>query len=150
MTIIGCSGDGRARGCAHGEGARQLVRESLSRWEEATLSSRTGGGDILDYSRGFLAGTGLIEAMEAITPDLLAEVRGIAEGANVSPELAVAYNLMDQGELPGAARLSGRLARLGRDVRRCDPSCSRIPPHPSASARPQSDPAGPSVPSCSG
>ncbi len=96
MTVIDCSGDGRARGLAHGEGARHLVREALSRWEEATLSGQYHGANILNYARDLLASTGLIKAMEATTPDLLDEIQGIAEAANLPPELVTAYNLMDE------------------------------------------------------
>ena len=96
MTVIDCSGDGRARGRAHGESARPLVREALSRWEEATLSGQARGADILDYSRGLLSSTGLVKAMEAITPDLLQEIYGIAEAADLPLELVTAYNLMDE------------------------------------------------------
>ncbi len=96
MTVIDCSGDGRARGRAHGEGARHLVRDALLRWEEATLSGQPHGTNILDYSRGFMASTGLINAMEAITPDLLEEIQGIAEASNLPPDVITAYNLMDE------------------------------------------------------
>ena len=96
MTVIDCSGDGRARGRAHGEGARHLVREALSRWEEATLSGQARGTNILDYSQGFIASTGLIKTMEAVTPDLFEEIQGIAEASNLPPAVVTAYNLMDE------------------------------------------------------
>ena len=96
MTVIDCSGDGRARGRAHGEGARHLVREALSRWEEATLSGKVSGANILGYSQGLIASTGLVKAMESNTPDLLEEIQGIAEASNLPPELITAYNLMDE------------------------------------------------------
>ena len=96
MTVIDCEGDGRARGRAHGEAARPLVSDALARWEEATLSGQPRGTDILDYAREFLASTGLIRAMEAVTPDLVAEIQGIAEWAGLPQETVAAYNLMDE------------------------------------------------------
>jgi hypothetical protein len=72
------------------------VREAVSRWEEATLSGQNGGTNILDYSRGFVASTRLVRTMEAITPDLLQEIHGIAEASNLPPEVVTAYNLMDE------------------------------------------------------
>ncbi len=46
--------------------ARQLVRDALSRWEEATLSGQAQNGSMLDYARELLASTGLVKTMEAI------------------------------------------------------------------------------------
>ena len=45
---------------------------------------------------GLLAATRFVPAIEASTPELLEEVRGIAEGAGVSFERILAYNLMDE------------------------------------------------------
>ncbi|QRM57679.1 C45 family peptidase [Sinorhizobium sp. BG8] len=95
MTVIDCSGDGRMRGRAHGEAAREQVRTALSRWEEATMRDAA-EPDILSYARNFIAGTGLLQAVERQMPDLIEEVRGIAEGAAVDPSLVTAYNFMDE------------------------------------------------------
>lgn len=96
MTIIDCFGDGRQRGLAHGESARHLIHDVIGRWEEATLASQPRGTSMRDYAAGFVGGTGLMAAMEKTTPDLAAEVRGIAEGAALPYEIIAAYNLMDE------------------------------------------------------
>lgn len=96
MIVIDCIGTGRARGRAHGEAARQLVREALARWREATLSASASDADLTDYVARFLAGTGLMQRMESVVPDLMEEIRGIAEGAGVPFETVAAYNLMDE------------------------------------------------------
>src|SRR6185503_16969789 len=41
-------------------------------------------------------GTGFLAAIERHTPDLLAEVRGIADGSNVAFDRTLALNLMDE------------------------------------------------------
>jgi isopenicillin-N N-acyltransferase like protein len=95
MIVVDCSGSGRARGLAHGEGARAAVKAALERWAEATLAARK-GTTILDYARALIGSTGLIATMARLVPDLLDEVGGIAEGAAQPFELVAAYNLMDE------------------------------------------------------
>lgn len=96
MTIIDCFGDGRQRGLAHGESARQLIHEGIARWEEATLASQPRGTAIRDYAVRFVGGTALMATMEKTVPELAAEIRGIAEGAALPYEIIAAYNLMDE------------------------------------------------------
>ncbi|ABG99368.1 probable 6-aminopenicillanic-acid-acyltransferase (plasmid) [Rhodococcus jostii RHA1] len=86
MTVIECTGNGRERGRAHGEQARDLVHAALDRWREGT-STR---------SRRHLASTGLLAAVEAAVPDLAEEMRGIAEATAVPFAEILAYNFMDE------------------------------------------------------
>lgn len=96
LTIIDCFGNGRERGLAHGESARQLIREGIARWEEATLARQPRGTIMRDYAARFVGGTALMAAMEETVPDLVEEIRGIAQGAALPYELIAAYNLMDE------------------------------------------------------
>ncbi len=96
MTIIDCVGSGRPRGLIHGEEARDRVREALGRWEEVTLSAAREGSTIETYVARFLSTTGLIPTLGRLLPDLLEEIRGIADGAGVAYETVAAYNLMDE------------------------------------------------------
>lgn len=95
MTVIDCFGSGLARGRAHGETARDLVRSAIARWEAATMAGSR-ERDILAYAETFLASTGLVAAVERTLPDLAAEMRGIAEGSGIAYPLIAAYNLMDE------------------------------------------------------
>lgn len=96
MTIIDCFGDGRQRGLAHGESARQLIHEAIARWEGATLESQPRGTQMRDYAARFINGTGLMATMDKKVPELAAEIRGIAEGAALPHEIIAGYNLMDE------------------------------------------------------
>lgn len=96
MTIIDCFGNGRKRGLAHGESARQIIHEGVARWEEATLAGQPRGTVMSDYAARFVGGTALMAAMEKTVPDLVEEIRGISEGAALPYELIAAYNLMDE------------------------------------------------------
>lgn len=94
MTVIDCTGDGLARGRAHGEAARAAIGTAIEAWAKATLPDAS--GDIVDYARGLVARTGLLAAMGRHMPDLLAEIGGIAEGAGQPFDLVAALNLMDE------------------------------------------------------
>jgi isopenicillin-N N-acyltransferase like protein len=94
MTVIECAGDGRARGRAHGESAREAVCAAIGRWAEATAAaSRT---PIEGYAGAFLDETELLPAIARHCPDLHEELHGIAEGAGLPFALVAAYNLMDE------------------------------------------------------
>ncbi|RYF59491.1 MAG: 6-aminopenicillanic acid acyl-transferase [Comamonadaceae bacterium] len=86
MTVIECSGDGRARGRAHGEQARDLVHAALDRWRDGTNAR----------SRHHLASTGLLASVQAAVPDLAEEMLGIAEAAAVPFADILAYNFIDE------------------------------------------------------
>ncbi|TCG06755.1 hypothetical protein BZM27_24135 [Paraburkholderia steynii] len=99
MTVIDCAGDGRSRGRAHGESARELVRRALERWADATMHAWHAVREVPDidaYAARLLAQTGLFDTVARVLPDLADEVRGIAEGAGVPLERVAAYNLMDE------------------------------------------------------
>ena len=86
MTVIECAGNGRARGRAHGEQAREMIHAALARWREGTSA----------HSREHLTANGLLATVEASVPDLAEEMRGIAEAAAVPLPEVLAYNFMDQ------------------------------------------------------
>lgn len=96
MIVIDCSGTGRERGRAHGEAARDLIRQALACWRDATLGEGADDAALKDYVERFLASTALIQRIGSEVPDLMEEIRGIAEGAGVSFETIAAYNLMDE------------------------------------------------------
>ena len=92
--IVGCRGDGRERGCAQGEALRGQIHGLLERWDAAAIARL--GRPPQTLVSGLVETTGFLAAIERHTPDLLAEVRGIAEGANVAFGRILALNLMDE------------------------------------------------------
>jgi isopenicillin-N N-acyltransferase-like protein len=92
--IVDVSGSGRERGRAHGEALRDRIADALERWD-AEVGERM-GIPAADHVAGLLGATRFVPAIEAATPDLLEEVHGIAEGAGVSFDRILAYNLMDE------------------------------------------------------
>ena len=91
---IDCVGTGRERGRAHGEHLRERIGEAIERWRGD--AARRSGQSAADYAAGFLADTDFLPAIQRHTPDLLEEVRGIAEGAEVPFEAVLVRNLMDE------------------------------------------------------
>ena len=91
--VIDAAGSPREIGQAHGEHARDLIRTGLDRWRE-TLAAEGKDADALWHALARRAG--FREAAARWTPDLLAEVDGIAEGAGVDPDLVFATNCLDE------------------------------------------------------
>src|SRR5436190_7330383 len=93
-VIVDVSGPGRERGRMHGEILRVRIADGLERWD-AEVGERM-RIPASEHVAGLLSATRFLPAIEAATPELLEEVRGIAEGAGVSFERILAYNLMDE------------------------------------------------------
>jgi isopenicillin-N N-acyltransferase like protein len=93
-VIVDVSGSDRERGRAYGEQLRDRIGGALERWD-AEVAERM-GIPAAEHVAGLLGATRFLPAIESHTPELLEEVRGIAEGAGASFERILAYNLMDE------------------------------------------------------
>jgi isopenicillin-N N-acyltransferase-like protein len=102
IPVVACAGEPRARGRIHGEELRVKIGEGIGRWLDAL--GRRHGLDADAYLADFLGATHHLPAIERWTPDLLEEVRGIAEGAEQPFTRILAYNLMDEEWAYGQAR----------------------------------------------
>jgi len=92
--IVECRGDGRERGRAHGEALRERIHGLLERWDTSAVARL--GQPPQTLVSGLVETSGFVAAIERHTPDLLDEVRGIAEGSNVAFDRILALNLMDE------------------------------------------------------
>ena len=108
LPVVDAAGTPRERGRAHGEALRPLIGAGIDRW--AAELGTAHGLDPDDYLRDFLGSTGYLAAAEAWTPDLLDEVRGIADGAHLPFERVAAYNLLDEEWAYARWRRSGTAA----------------------------------------
>ena len=116
MRLVPIAGRARERGRAHGETLRPLVRAHVERWLD--WLGRSHGPTTRDYIHTLATQTSFQSAIERWTPDLLEEVRGIAEGAAVDEELIYGLQLPDEewwfgrerrlaaGKTPGEAGLA--------------------------------------------
>lgn len=87
-------GDGRSRGRSHGEQLRGRIAAALEALE-SDIARRTGRAPA-EHVRDFLGATAFLPTIQERAPDLLQEVRGIAEGANADFPLLLAHNLLDE------------------------------------------------------
>ena len=94
LRVVDLIGSPREMGRAHGEELRTTIADGLSRWFEL-VQRRTGhAGEA--YAAGFISSTSYTRAIEAYTPELMDEVKGIAEGARQKLEVILAYQMMDE------------------------------------------------------
>lgn len=93
LAVIDCVGDAREVGLSHGRAARDLVAKGLGAWLDGIAAIH---GDPDRYLDGFIRESGHLATAERLTPHLVAEVRGIAEGAGQPFNRIWAYNLLDE------------------------------------------------------
>ena len=94
MTPVALTGSPFERGHAHGAALQGQVRTHLDAWLGSLAEA--GLGEPRAYVAGMLAATDFRPAIERHTPDLWQEVQGIAAGAEVSPDLVLGLQLLDE------------------------------------------------------
>ena len=96
-TVIALSGTPRERGRIHGETLRAQIGERLERAMEDLAHERsTYLAEVERYLENFIKHTGFVAAMSRWTPEVLSEIKGIAEGAAIGDSDALVLNLMDE------------------------------------------------------
>ena len=98
MEIIDSAVTPSARGEIHGETLRDRIRDALDHWEAATMAGLgpKAPRSIDQYCEEFLSDTELLQQAQALTPDLVTELYGVAEGAEQPFARMAVYNLMDE------------------------------------------------------
>src|SRR3954454_8784693 len=94
IPIVSSTGTPEQRDETHGEHMRGLIADGIDRWRESIGS--THGLNPNDYIAAFVAGTNYLPAIQRWTPDLFAELKGIARGAGQRWEWILAFNLLDE------------------------------------------------------
>jgi hypothetical protein len=96
MTIQLVALEDRAfdRGLVLGTELRERIHGHVDAWLCALRE--TGIGEPRAYVRDFVRETNFCDAIATLTPDLLEEVRGIAEGSQLPWDIAFALQLMDE------------------------------------------------------
>lgn len=97
LGSLDLTGSPRERGLIHGESLRGEIELSLSRWsEQLAVEGQRSSASGDDPVRSLARSSGFVSAMEEHTPDLVDELRGIAEGSGQELESIVGLNLMDE------------------------------------------------------
>jgi len=94
MKVLTVGGSPRDRGRAIGESLREDIHAVIDKHEQA-IDSRP-GYCLKDYYAGFDACANHLPAIKRWAPELLEEVRGMAEGADIEMEKAFRFNLVDE------------------------------------------------------
>ena len=95
---LSLEGTAYQRGLAHGETLRTRIQELVQIWQ-AELSAGF-GMDASQVVHRFLQRTDFVSAIQKWTPDLLDEVRGIADGCGLSFDTMLAFQLLDELSYP--------------------------------------------------
>lgn len=94
VQVLVLEGSSRKRGQIHGEALRPMILEYIAGWKDRLHELVGLNPD--EYLEQFLQETSFFTAVKRWTPDLLEEVRGTAEGANVDFETMFAHQLGDE------------------------------------------------------
>jgi len=94
IQVLVLEGSPRERGQIHGEALRPVILEYIGRWKNHLQESM--GMDPNEYIEQFTQETDFLAAIKRWTPDLLEEVRGIAEGSGVNFGTIFANQLGDE------------------------------------------------------
>jgi len=94
LKVVNLSGSPYARGLQHGRRLRTEIGKVVSFWKEDLGRQAKTDPDIL--IKKFLAETNFVPAIQKWTPDLLEEVKGIADGAGLPFETMFAFQLVDE------------------------------------------------------
>ena len=99
------------RGLVHGRTLRGEIHELVGLWKRDL--ARQFRMDADTFIRQFLAGTDYLPAIKKWTPDLLEEIRGIAEGSGISFETVLTFQLVDEYWANGGAIAGEHCSGLG-------------------------------------
>ena len=82
------------RGLIHGTTLKKEISELVVLWKTQLKQDRSVQPD--QFIDDFLDETNYISAIEQYTPDLLEEVKGIAEGSEINLRSLIAFQLLDE------------------------------------------------------
>jgi len=116
--VIELSGTPRERGCYYGEVAKPLISDVVASWRAdlgnfGQNSATTNTTDPDAYLNDFFSQTTYLNSIKKWTPDLLEEIKGIAEGSGQSFNNILGLQLMDEEWIFGLRR------QLDRPTTKC-------------------------------
>jgi len=94
VTVLELSGTAYERGLTHGKRLHAEIGRVVVLWKQDLAEQAKMDPDTL--VKNFLADTNYVPAIKKWTPDLLEEVRGIADGAGVPFDTMLAFQLVDE------------------------------------------------------
>jgi predicted choloylglycine hydrolase len=104
--ILTLAGPARLRGRIHGETMRAKIQQLMGSWKDWLVQE--GRGSSYQYCQDLVCETNFMNAIQKWTPDLLEEVKGIAEGAALDFSTIFAFQLQDEDWWFGQERMSAQ------------------------------------------
>ncbi len=111
LRIVTLEGSPYDRGRTHGQTLADSIQELLKLWK-ADLAARY-KMDAAAFIKKFVQQTDYLPAMRKWTPDLLDEVRGIAQGAGVDFDTMLVFQLVDEYWVNGPGIAGEHCSALG-------------------------------------
>jgi hypothetical protein len=94
LAVVELSGTPRERGIQHGKALKKEIAEHVRRWKASVARETKGDADAAIAA--FLKETSFEAATRTWTPDLLEEIRGLAEGSRQPYDTMWAFQLVDE------------------------------------------------------
>ena len=105
LRVLSLTGSPHARGLRHGQVLKKDIQALIKLWNADIAAKYKTDPDV--FIKKFLAETDFTTAVKKWTPDLMEEVRGIAEGADIDFETMFAFQLVDEMWVLGGEIMSG-------------------------------------------
>jgi hypothetical protein len=121
LRVVVLEGSPYQRGLTHGRTLKDQIRAALRLWKADLEKQYKTDADT--FVKRFLAATDYVPAIRKWTPELLDEIRGIAEGAGVAFETMLAFQLPDEYWVNGEAVMREKCSSLGIGKRGEQPAC---------------------------
>jgi hypothetical protein len=119
---LALEGTAYQRGLVHGEALRSQILDLIGIWK-ADLSG-VFETDADQHIQTFLQRTGFLPAIESWTPDLLDEIRGMADGSGLSFESLLAFQLLDELWTYNETTAGGQCTSVGLRTGEGEPACA--------------------------
>jgi predicted choloylglycine hydrolase len=111
LRVLVLEGTPHNRGLIHGRAMKDQIHEVVKHWKTALAEAFK--IDANDFIRRFVRQTDFVAAMKKWTPDLLEEVRGLAQGAGVDFDTMLVLQLPDECFVHGGAIAANKCSSLG-------------------------------------
>jgi predicted choloylglycine hydrolase len=111
LTVLVLEGTARERGLTHGKALKKQIHELVKLWKEDLAERYRTDADA--FIKRFVKQTDYPAAIKKWTPELLDEIRGIAEGSGMDFDTMLVFQLMDEYFVQGKAIAAEHCSGLG-------------------------------------
>jgi predicted choloylglycine hydrolase len=121
LKVLVLEGTPHNRGLVHGRAMKDQIHEVVRLWKAALADAFKMDAEV--FIRRFVCQTDFVSAIKKWTPDVLEEIRGLAEGAGTDFNTMFVLQLPDECFVHGDAIAGNRCSSLGFSKSAGGPSC---------------------------